>query len=80
MTAKLDAVRALSRRLTPEYLEEHGVLPLGVEEHVLRVGTWKTDVEPDVLYDLEALAGARAAGRPHPADPAGPPGRRPRLD
>ena len=59
MQTPLDTVRALSPRLTPEYLEEHGVLPLGVEDHVLHLGTWRGDVEPDVVYDLEALAGAR---------------------
>ena len=66
----LDAVRALSPRLTPEFLEEHGVLPLGVADHVLRLGTWRGDVDADALYELEALSGARAELEPVNEDDA----------
>ena len=59
MTLSLDDVRALSPRLAAEYLEEQGVIPLRVENGTLHVGAWRTDVEPDVLYDLELLLGAR---------------------
>ena len=52
-------VRALSARLTPEYLEEHGVLPLRIEGGTLHIGTWRDHVEPHVLFELEALLGAR---------------------
>ena len=68
--ASLDHVRALSPRLTPEFLEEHGVLPLGVADHVLRLGTWRGDVEPDVVYELEALSGARVELEPVNEDAA----------
>ncbi|MDB4881373.1 MAG: hypothetical protein JWL95_139 [Gemmatimonadetes bacterium] len=66
----LDAVRALSPRITPEFLEEHGVLPLGVEDHVLRLGTWRGDVDRDVVYELEALSGARVQTEPVNEDDA----------
>jgi general secretion pathway protein E len=70
MSTPLDTVRALSPRLTPDYLEEHGVLPLAVEGHVLRLGTWRDGVEPDVLWELEALTGARAELEPVREDEA----------
>jgi general secretion pathway protein E len=70
MSTSLEAVGALSPRLTPEYREEHGVLPLGVEDHVMHVGTWRSDVAPDVVYELEALAGARVALAPVDEDDA----------
>ena len=59
MTPSLDALAALSPRLTAEYLDEQGVIPLRVEQGALHVGTWRSDVEPDVLYELESLLGAR---------------------
>ena len=59
MTESLDKVAALSPRLTAEYLDEQGVIPLRVEEGALHVGTWRSDVEHDVLYELESLLGAR---------------------
>ena len=52
-------VRALSSRLTPDFLEEQGIIPLGVEGDTLTVGVWRDDVQPDALYQLEALLGAR---------------------
>ena len=61
MIPALDEVRALSPRLTPEYLEEQGILPLGVELGVLHVGTWRANVAPDALYQLELLVGMRTA-------------------
>jgi general secretion pathway protein E len=60
METSLDSVRAISPRLTPEFLEEHGVLPLGVEAHVLRLGTWRKEIELDALYELETLCGVPA--------------------
>ncbi|MEP6622669.1 MAG: ATPase, T2SS/T4P/T4SS family [bacterium] len=57
----LEDVRALSARLTPEYLDEQGVIPLAVEGGVLHLGTWRTDVPRDVVYELELLLGARVA-------------------
>ena len=55
----MDQARALSPRLTPEYLEEQGVIPLGIDNGVLHVGAWRDDVAPDVLHALELLSGAR---------------------
>ena len=59
MTFSLDDVRSLATRLTAEYLEEQGVVPLRVEQGTLHVGAWRHDVEHDVLYELESLLGAR---------------------
>ncbi|MEO8560964.1 MAG: GspE/PulE family protein [bacterium] len=70
MRVSLEHVRALSPRITPELLEEHGILPLGVEDHVLRLGTWRGDVDLDVVYQLEALSGARVALEPVNEDDA----------
>ena len=53
-------LRPLSARITPEFLEEHGVLPLHVEEGVLRLATWREHVALDVVCELEMLVGARA--------------------
>ena len=58
MTLSVEDVRSLSPRLSVEYLEEQGVVPLGIRDGVLYVGAWKADVEPDVLYALESLLGA----------------------
>ena len=58
--SSLDDVRALSPRLTPEYLEEQGLIPLRVDGDTLHVGAWRDDVEPDAISDLEVLLGARA--------------------
>lgn len=52
-------VTRLSPRISPEYLEENGVVPLGVVDGALHVGAW-TDVHPDVRYQLEAIAGVPA--------------------
>ena len=53
-------VRALSPRLAPEFLEEQGILPLRLEYGMLDVGTWRTRVNPDALFQLEALFQAHA--------------------
>ncbi len=52
-------VTRLSPRISPEYLEENGVVPLGVIEGALHLGAW-TDVHLHVRYELEAIAGVRA--------------------
>ena len=59
MTERLDDIRALSPRLTPDFLEEQGVVPLRVEGGMLHLGTWVPQVEPDAIYELELLLGAR---------------------
>ena len=60
MMLSVEEVRSLSPRLSVEYLEEQGVIPLGIRDGVLYVGAWKGDVEPDVLFALESLLGAPA--------------------
>ena len=52
-------VRALSPRITPDFLEEQGIVPLGIEGDVVTVGAWRDDVHPDALYELDTLLGAR---------------------
>ena len=63
-TARLDeltelaGVQRLSRALSADWLEQHGVLPLGVSGDVLRVGTWFDTVDPLALDDLALMFGA----------------------
>ena len=57
-SASLDHVRALSPRLTPSSSRDTACFH-SRRGHVLRLGTWRGDVEPDVVYELEALSGAR---------------------
>jgi len=62
-TARLDeltelaGVQRLSRSLTADWLEQHGVLPLHRSATVLRVGTWLDRVDPLALDDLRLLFG-----------------------
>ena len=60
MTSAPDEVRALSPRISPEYLEEQGVIPLRLEQGTLHLGVWRDDVDANTIYDLESLLGARA--------------------
>jgi general secretion pathway protein E len=53
-------VRLLSPRITAGYLEEQCVLPLEVRGDTLHLGTWLPVLEPDVVYELELLLGARS--------------------
>ncbi len=53
-------VRALSARITPDFLEEHCILPLNIDGAALNIGAWREPVDPDALYQLEMLLGARA--------------------
>jgi len=53
----LASIEPLSPTLSDEWLEHHGVLPLDTEGGVLRVGTWRDEVDPQVLDDLRMLAG-----------------------
>jgi general secretion pathway protein E len=48
----LGGVTRLSDRLTVEYLEFNGVLPLRVEAGRVQVATWLSDVDPQVEDDL----------------------------
>ncbi|MEX0856039.1 MAG: ATPase, T2SS/T4P/T4SS family [Gemmatimonadota bacterium] len=54
----LQSLEPLSPDLTDRYLEHHGVLPLGLEEGHLLVGTWLDEVDPQALDDLRAIAGS----------------------
>ncbi|MEP6729035.1 MAG: ATPase, T2SS/T4P/T4SS family, partial [bacterium] len=60
MIPSLSEVRALSPRITPEYLEEQGLIPLALENGTLHLGAWHDDVPRDALYDMELLFNARA--------------------
>ena len=59
MSTSLDNVRLLSPRITADYLEEQCVIPLEVTGETLHLGTWLPALEPDVVYELESLLGAR---------------------
>ncbi|CAN5426607.1 type II secretion system ATPase GspE [soil metagenome] len=50
----------LSTRITPEFLEEQGVVPLTLEDGRLTVGVWRDDASSDAIYELESLLGAPA--------------------
>ncbi len=56
-TELLDIER-LTTALSAEWLEQYGVLPLRLENDVLRVGTWMDRVEPLALDDLRLLFGS----------------------
>ena len=66
MSVSLDDVRLLSPRITAGYLEEQGVIPLEITGDTLHLGTWLPALEPDVVYELESLLGARS--EVHPVD------------
>lgn len=52
---RLDALEALAEDLSAEFLEYHGVLPLGVDDGVLLTATWLDEVDAQVLDDLRLL-------------------------
>ncbi|MBA3671815.1 MAG: Flp pilus assembly complex ATPase component TadA, partial [Gemmatimonadaceae bacterium] len=70
MTVPLSQVRALSPRITPDFLEEHGVLPLRVHDGTLHLGHWSADVSDEAVIQLEEVLGARAALEPVDEDEA----------
>ncbi|HMI47386.1 MAG TPA: GspE/PulE family protein [Gemmatimonadaceae bacterium] len=53
----LDRVGALTTQLTAEYLEHHALLPLGLRELSVIVGTWRDegDLDPQALDDLRLI-------------------------
>ena len=57
----LDSIRALSKQLSPEFLEEQRLLPLRMDDEVVHLGTWGDSVDHDGVYQLEQLFGRRAA-------------------
>ena len=60
VTELLDVER-LSLALSAEWLEQNGVLPLRLEQGVLRVATWLGRVQPIVLDDLRLQFSAEIA-------------------
>ncbi|MEA3246530.1 MAG: GspE/PulE family protein [Gemmatimonadota bacterium] len=54
---ELAGVQRLSRSLTADWLEQHGVLPLQVAGDLVRVGTWLDRVDPLAIDDLRLLFG-----------------------
>ena len=51
-TLDLSALAPLSQRLTADYLEFNGVLPLRMTDQGVEVATWLPEVDPQVLDDL----------------------------
>ena len=64
MNRPLDLARSLSAKLTPDFLEEHRLIPLSQDDGVIHVGTWGEPVERDGVYQLETLFDARASLEP----------------
>jgi general secretion pathway protein E len=54
----LETLEPLSPELSDDYLEHHGILPMGVEDGRLLVATWHEAVDPQALDDLRLLSGA----------------------
>ncbi len=67
--ARIDSERPLSTRLSREWLERHGDLPLEIERELARclIGV-PSDLEEQRLDGLIAIAKARLAGMPHGSD------------
>jgi general secretion pathway protein E len=56
---RLHAAQPLSNRLTAEYLEHYGLLPLEVNDGRVLTATWLDNIDPQALDDLRLIAGAR---------------------
>jgi len=56
--AELDAMRRVGAPLPAEWLEQHGVLPLRLDDEALQVGTWLETPAPLVLDELRLRFGA----------------------
>lgn len=52
---ELRSARRLSDRLSRDYLEYAGILPLALTSDAVRVGTWRETVREDVLDDLRLI-------------------------
>ncbi|HSJ23649.1 MAG TPA: GspE/PulE family protein [Longimicrobiales bacterium] len=59
VAALLHAAEPLSRMLSAEYLEYHGLMPLERREDAVLVATWLERVEQQALDDLRLLTGGR---------------------
>lgn len=62
---ELAGVQRLSRSLSADWLEQHGVLPLQLAGGTLRVGTWLDSVDPLALDDLGLMFGADVTVEQH---------------
>ena len=62
----LAALERFSERLTVPYLTHHGVLPLRLDDRVLRVGTWRDEVDMQALDDLSLIFGTEVELVPLP--------------
>ena len=62
---ELAGVQRLSRALSADWLEQHGVLPLQLTGNALRVGTWLDAVDPLALDDLALMFGASVQVESH---------------
>ena len=58
---ELREVERLTTGLSADWLEQYGVLPLGLERDELTVGTWLDRVEPLALDDLRLLFAAHVS-------------------
>ena len=58
LVSALQSAQPLSRTLSADYLEHHGVMPVAIEQGRLVVATWLDTVEPQALDDLRLLAAA----------------------
>jgi general secretion pathway protein E len=65
--APLDVER-LTRALSPEWLEQYGVLPMRLEGGTLHAATWLDDVDPLALDDLRVLFDTDVALERHPEE------------
>lgn len=62
----LAGIEILHTELTAAYLEFHGVLPLGIADGCLKVGTWVNPPDPQCLDDLAILSGHPVVLEPMP--------------
>lgn len=54
----LQEAQPLDAGLSADYLEHHGLLPIGQRNGRLVVATWRDDVDPQALDDLSEIGGA----------------------
>ena len=56
--AALQNAQPISNQLNADYLEHHGLLPLGMDGDHLIVATWLDQIDPQALDDLRLIANA----------------------
>ncbi len=52
-------MRTLVGTMTPEFLKEQSIAPLSVDKGTLLIGTWREEVESDIVFQMESLFAAR---------------------